>query len=249
MTAIVWNQVRPWIQSNTISTKPLEQYMPANQSPEGDSAIEESNAWIKTKIYPATPLSAVLLSQDTIYNATYDSARRNILRDETTDLQEKAAIHLKGRSWPIRRTAEGLAAVGLEEGRSTDWPAIGWKALAALRECQFIILNEEKRTVQFFPEDIRTWPPDSEVLFVEYECRYIWSRPTHTVSENLINKVLDAETNGWTVTWPLADGSMEELKRAIESLNLVSSGKKKETLRSLVGRGESVRHIVNNFVQ
>jgi hypothetical protein len=249
MSTLLWSQVNPWIQSNTTTTQSLTPYVPPNQSPDGCVAIQESDEWIKTQVYPATPLSAVLLTQDTIYNATYDSARKNILRDETTDLQEKAIVHLKGRGWPIRRTAEGLAAVGLEEGRSSSWPSLGWKALAALRECQFVILNEIKQTIEFFPEDVRTWSPDSEILFLEFECRYTWSRPTHTTTQNLIQKVLNAETNGWTITWPLADGTMEELRSAAESLNLVSSGKKKETLRSLVGRGQSIRSIVNNFMK
>jgi hypothetical protein len=38
---------------------------------------------------------------------------------------------------------------------------------------------------------------------------------------------------------------MEELRSATEKLNLNSAGKLKETLRSLVGRGQSIQNIVS----
>jgi len=244
MATISWKTIQPWIQSN-VSTWTLTPYIPTNQSAKGNSDTETDTGWITTTVYPATPLSAVLLYQDTIYNATYDSARKSILRDTTTDLQTSAITHLKGRAWPVRRTAEGLAAVGLEEGRASTWSSLGWNALAALRECQFVVCNTTAKTIQFFPEDIRTWSPALDVLFIEHECRTIWSNPTLSSKQCLQQKVLDAETNGWSISWPLADGSMEELKTAAEALQLNSAGKKKETLRTLIGRGQSVRHICN----
>jgi hypothetical protein len=246
-TVIEWSTLQGWIQSNPFHTKTLPHYKPTNQSAEGTAEIPQSNGWNKMPVFPATPLSAVLLSQDALYNATYESTRRSLLRDETTDLQEKAIVHLKGRAWPVRRTAEGLAAVGLEEGRASTWSSLGWNALATLRECQFVVLNETKQTIQFYPEDVRTWSHSIDTIFIEYECRYTWSNPGMSIYTMMKEKVLDQEANGWTIEWPLADGSMEELRASTEDLQLNSAGKKKETLRSLVGRGQSIRHFVRTF--
>jgi len=244
-TTFEWSTVQSWIQTNPFHSSSLSPYTPANQSAKGTPELSQSNGWSKTPVVPATPLSAVLLVQDALYNATYESTRRSLLRDETTELQEKAIVHLKGRAWPVRRTAEGLAAVGLEEGRASSWSSLGWNALATLRECQFVVCNETKQTIQFYPEDVRTWSPTMDIVFIENECRYIWTNQSLSVKQLLHEKVLAQESNGWTIAWPLADGSMEELRASTEALQLNSAGKKKEALRSLVGRGQSIRHLVH----
>jgi hypothetical protein len=244
-TILEWSTIQSWIQRNPFHTTTLPPYTPANQSAKGTPELSQLNGWSKTPVVPATPLSAVLLSQDALYNATYESTRRSLLRDETTDLQEKAIVHLKGRAWPVRRTAEGLAAVGLEEGRAASWSSLGWNALATLRECQFVVLNETKQTIQFYPEDVRTWSYTLDIIFIDHECRYIWTNSSLSVHQMIHEKVLNQESNGWTIEWPLADGSMEELRTSTETLHLNSAGKKKETLRSLVGRGQSIHQLVH----
>jgi hypothetical protein len=240
-STLCWDQIQPLLKKNPFKLSTLLPYVPVNQTIQGRDEEKETDGWTKTPVYPPTPLSAILLIQDSSYTATFDSTRRSILRDETTDLQEKAVIHLKGRVWPVRKTAEGIAAVGLEEGRATVWPDIGWRALATLRECQIIVINEEKKSVKFYPEDVRSWSANIDLIFVEYECRYIWTHANMKLSK----WISDREASGWTMQWPLTDGTMEELRSATEKLNLNSAGKLKETLRSLVGRGQSIQNIVS----
>jgi hypothetical protein len=241
MVSIVpWSQIQSSIGKNLHKSATLLNYISKNQTAQGNTDHPEPNGWIKQPVYPATPLSAVLLYQDCIYTSTIESGRRALLRDETTDLQEKAVLLLKGRGWPVRKTAEGIAAVGLEEGRASNWPAIGWRALAALRECQLVLLNEEKRTIQFYPEDIRNWSSQVDVLFVEYECRCIWITPPKIT---MCSWISEKEHEGWSIEWPLADGSLIELRAASEKLNENSAGKRKETLQKSVGRAQSIHQL------
>ena len=235
---IAWNQVQSWIQSNPHASNSLAPYKHVNQSIEGPEEIPDSEGWLKMQVVPPTPLSAVLLLQDTIYNASLESARRSILRDETTDLQEKALVLLKGRVWPIRRTAEGISAVGLEEGRASTWTELGWRALAVLRECQLVILDENKQSIHFYPEDIRTWSESTETYYIDHEARSIWTRSTPI---QLVTWLSDRESAKWTISWPLADGTMEELKASAAALHLTTAGKLKEVLRKLVGHGQAIQ--------
>jgi len=235
-TTLPWTKVLSSLKMNPYKTASLAKYIPTNQTAEGPVEHIESDGWIKQSVSPATPLSAVLLYQDCIYNATIESARKALLRDETTDLQEKAVLLLKGRGWPVRKTAEGIAAIGLEEGRASTWPAIGWRALAALRECQLVLLNEEKRSIHFFPEDIRTWSSQVETIFLEYECRFIWTKSTIHLNAWISEK----ESSGWSIDWPLADGTLIELRAASEKLNESSAGKRKEALQKSVGRAQAI---------
>jgi hypothetical protein len=238
-----WEQVHTWIQVNPHKSASLSHYKHASQSIEGSNEVPDIEGWIKHRVDPPTPLSAILLFQDTMYSASPETARKAMLRDETTDLQEKATIHLKGRAWPIRRTAEGLSAVGLEEGRPSVWTELGWRALAILRECQFVVINESSKTIQFFPEDIRTWIPTTDILFLDHEARSIWtsSSPVH-----LLSWLSKQESQNWSINWPLADGTMEELRSSAATLQLNTAGKLKETLRKLVGHGQAI-HLLSKW--
>jgi hypothetical protein len=238
-----WEQVQTWIQLNPHKSVSLSPYKLASQMIEGSNEVPDMEGWIKHRVVPPTPLSAILLHQDTMYNASPETARKAMLRDETTDLQEKASIHLKGRAWPIRRTAEGLTAVGLEEGRPSVWTELGWRALATLRECQLVVVNELSKSIQFFPEDIRTWISTIDIVFLDHEARTIWisSSPVH-----LLSWLSKKESESWSISWPLADGTMEELRSSAAALQLNTGGKLKETLRKLVGHGQSI-HLLSKW--
>lgn len=237
MATLTWSHVRSWIDSNPYKSKPLPKYISEKQSVLGVQGREE-DGWFKIPVCPATPLSAVILAQDSYYEASSELSRRATLRDETTDLQEKAVLLLKGRAWPVRRTAEGLGACGLEEGRSSDWPAIGWRAVCSLRECQIIIICEEKKEISFYPEDIRNWSNTIDTFCVDFECRFIWTR---TSSQAYLRYWLDErEKAGWTVHWPLAEGNMEELKAMAAKCPESFTGKMtKDVLQKKIGKSQS----------
>jgi hypothetical protein len=242
MATIPWPTLQTWLERNPFQTAALKPYELATETVSGPTEQQASDGWTRIPVQPATPLSAVLLAQDAMYSASPLSGRRALLRDELTDLQERALLHLKGRQWPVRKTAEGLAAAGLEEGRASTWPAIGWKAICALRECQLIVVNESARSIAFFPEDVRTWSPDVDVLFVEHEARMIWV-PTGT--PNIRKWISDHEHEGWTIEWPLADGGMEELKSSAQTLHETLPPKiNKDALRKKVGRAQSIHALL-----
>jgi hypothetical protein len=162
-----------------------------------------------------------------------------MLRDETTDLQEKSVLFLKGRQWPIRRTAEGIVAAGLEEGKT--WPELGWEALCALRECQLVSINEDKKQISFYPTDIRTWSSTTPVYIVDHEVRYLHKQSTPF---SLGLWLSQQEQAGWSIAWPIADGTVVELKAAAEKVNeTVPPRVTKDALTKRVGRAEAVHHL------
>jgi len=241
--SVTWPIVKSWIERNSFQTAALSPYISAHETIQGARDVEEEAGWVRTPVSPATPLSAVLLSQDTVYGASLVNGRYSLLRDELTDLQEKAMIHFKSRAWPVRKTAEGLAAAGIEEGRASSWPAIGWRAICALRECQIVVINEDKKHISFYPEDVRTWSSEIEVIYVEYEARYIW---TASKGHSLSKWLSDKDFAKWTIEWPLADGTMEELKAsAIKHNQNIPPKTNKESLRARVGRAESISTFAN----
>lgn len=242
MSIITWSHVQNWISKNPHKSASIPQYIPEKYTTLGVIGKEE-DGWIKTPVSPATPLSAILLAQNSYYDATPETARRHILRDETTDLQEKSVLHLKGRAWPVRRTNEGINLCGIEEGRSSTWPAIGWRALCALRECQIIIINEEKKQISFYPEDIRNWSETIDTFCVDSDCRFLWTSSNPHIQ--LAAWISKRETNGWIIDWPEAEGTMEELKEQASKCPEGFTGKiKKEILQKKIGKSQSYQTIV-----
>lgn len=237
MATLAWSTICEWTAKNPHKAKSLTPYVVTNSTVSLAPDHVDSDGWTRITVTPATPLSAVLMAQDVIYQASTEASHRSAIRDETTDLQEKAIIHLKGRQWPVRRTAEGIAACGVE-GRASSWPAQGWRAMAALRDCQIIVVNYDKKEIGFFPEDIRGWSAGIETIWVDYECRYIWTHDNAKVG-SWISK---HDASGWTIDYPLADGNMDELKEASAKVGDVLSTKlNKEALRRRVGRAQSIK--------
>jgi len=241
MATLSWTSVQPWLSVNPHNIH-LIPFKNASTSVEGLPELQGIiDGWTKQPVHPATPLSAVLLAQDPIFSSLNEGARRTIIREEVTDMQEKSILMLKGRQWPIRRTSEGIVAVGLEEGRS--WPELGWTALCALRECQIITLNEDKKIIKFFPEDVRTWSVNTEVLIMDHEVRYLHKQaPKFQLCLWLSQK----EVEGYIISWPLAEGSMVELKEKAEKLHQSIHGKVvKEQLCKRVGKAEGIHHLTS----
>lgn len=234
MTQVTWNQLQTWLRSNPHRTQRLTAEKPdAVSSPQSD--VE---GWQKQPIRPATPLSAILLAQDSLQSVLPDSARPSQIRDETTDLQEKAVLHLKGRAWPVRRTAEGISGCGMEENKKS-WTDLGWRALCVLRECQIVVLNEEKKEISFQPEDIRAWSSEVDTFCVDSECRFL---QTHTTPQKILSSWLsNRETAGWTIHQHETDGTMEQLRELADKYHEDLSKKpNKSVLMKRIGRAQSI---------
>lgn len=239
MSTLAWSNVQTWIQSNPHQIKSLAPFKWSRERIEGPEEGSDADGWIRSSVTPATPLSAILLSQDSLYQALPEHVRHSTLRETTTELQELVPNQLKGRQWPVRRTNEGLTACCLTEGRPIDWPTIGWRALATLRECQIILVNQNEQTITFFPEDIRCWSVSNEIIWMDHECRTIWTPPS---KPNLRDWLLKKEQSGWSIQWPEAEGTMEELKQAAHKVGEIILGKvTKDTLMKRVGRAQSIQ--------
>ena len=237
MATVDLKTVQNWIKVNPYQNASLKSYYGLETA-----AIKEDNiqndGWTKQLITPSTPLSVVLMIQDELYSAIPVTARSSRLRDETTDLQEKAAIHLKGRVWPVRRTAEGITAIGLEEERHSLWTSLGWRALCQLRECQIIVVNDALKNIVFYPEDVRLWSKETPIYIMDASAHINLIPPKNF---KLIQWLRKQESDGISVQWPEYDGTMEEIKALADKLGL-SKGTK-DVLRKKIGTSQSIKYL------
>lgn len=228
---VEWNTLTSWIQKN-----PTKDVCVSRAHSTETAAVEQDKAdtkgWTTVLVSPATPLSIVLFAQDPIYASSGLGARNSLLREETTDLQEKATLHLKGRAWPVRKTAEGISAVGLEEERHSLWTDHGWRALCALRECQLIILNQKTKEISFYPEDVRTWSEETEIIFLDSTARSMYIPPKGL---HLRTWIQEQQANSWIIHWPTPDGTIDELKALAEKVGVGNGKATKDVLSRRIG--------------
>jgi len=236
-TAIEWNSVQSWISKNPFKDTcvPRAHF---GESVQFEQEAVDTKGWKTCHVSPATPLSLVLYSQDPIYASSSLGARRSLLRDETTDIQEKATLHLKGRAWPVRKTAEGISGVGLEEERHSLWTDYGWRAICALRNCQIVVLHQKSKEVQFYPEDVRTWSEEVETLFIDSTARSLYIPPKGLVFKTWIQ---EQEANSWAIQWPTPDGSMEEMKALADKVGVSTAKITKDVLRRRIGEAQTLQ--------
>ena len=236
-TAVEWNSVESWISKNPQKTTTLPRARLA-ESIAFEKDTEDTKGWKTAHVNPATPLSVVLYAQDPLYGASSEGTRKSLLRDETTDLQEKATLHLKGRAWPLRKTAEGISGVGLEEERHSMWTEHGWRAICALRGCQLIVLNQKSKEMKFYPEDLRTWSEEVDTFFMDTSARCLYIPPKGLVLKKWIQ---EQEANSWVIEWPLPDGSIDELKALAEKVGVPMVKMTKDVLRRRIGEAQCLK--------
>jgi len=233
-----WSTLVGWISKNPNASKKLS--LPVQTVL--DEVPQESEIWTTIPVLPATPFSCILSLQDHSYLSHPEQSRASCLRDECTRLQEQATLTLRGRQWPVRKTAEGLAEVCLET--RGEYSSLGLHALAVLRECQLVIIQEQKKSIRFVPEDVRAWSSEIDVLFIQEDMRGAYLPPKSFSNKNLSKWLSDKEADGWTIQWPLADQALglEDVKKILIDHNeSVTMKQNKEALRKRAGRAQSVR--------
>jgi hypothetical protein len=236
-TTVEWNTLESWISKNPTKQASLSRAH-LGESVAFEKDTEDTKGWKTSHVSPATPLSVILYAQDPLYGVSSEGTRKSLLRDETTDLQEKATLHLKGRAWPLRKTAEGITSVGLEEERHSLWTDHGWRAICALRNCQIVLLDQKSKQVRFYPEDFRTWSDEIDTIFMDTSARCLYTPPKGLHFKKWIQ---EQEANSWVIEWPLPDGSIDELKALAEKVGVPMVKMTKDLLRRRIGEAQCLK--------
>lgn len=237
-----WKTVQSWISRNPNKNKLFPEISLKSDISNIPVEEESKTEWSTSEVSPSTPLSCLLFLTDATYQNLNEQSRLSLLRTECTNLQETAAVQCKGRQFPVRKTAEGLAQVGLEV--RGDYSTIGLKALTYLRDCQIVFLDEQKKHITFAPEDIRNWSEEKEIFYIQSDMRGIYQPPLGFTQKNLSKWLSDKEHDGWSVEYPLVDAatSVEDLKKLMTEHNEAIPNKiTKDALRKRVGKAQSIR--------
>lgn len=187
------------------------------------------------------PISLILWHTDTLYSYGLLSLQKSILRDKILELQQQAEG--LGRRWS-KKKVQDLLARQLESAPSEKMLE---EVLCELFQVQKVVIHKEKKSIGFYPTDMRLWKSDRPVLFADENNQWI-TTPNDT-DLTLLSWVTGKEDEGWSVAWPTADGKFEEMKAEVSKRQLdvhplpgspLGTRIKKDDWARVLGRAEAI---------
>lgn len=187
------------------------------------------------------PISLILCNTDTLYSYGLPSLQKSILREKILELQEQAEG--LGRRWSKKKVQDILARQ-LEGAPSEKMLE---EVLCELFQVQKIVIHKEKKSIGFYPTDMRLWKSDRLVIFADEDNRWIMT-PNDT-DLSLLTWITGKEEQGWSIAWPTAEGKFEEIKAEVSKRQLdvhplpgspLGTRIKKDDWARVLGRAEAI---------
>ena len=194
--------------------------------------------WEQFQLKPLTPpgaLSILLTISDPMYELGSIPLRRQLQTEHLLVLHQRVDREIVGRRFP-RKKIQDLLAAEVSAQNPTGSPLLE-EVLCELFGVQKVHLHRRNKTIRFYPPDIRVWKSDKPIVFAEEDNTWIFT-PDHDI--RLQEWLLEKEEEGWTVSWPTADGKMEDLKAAFQG-SAGTAKLKKDDLAKAVGRSQAIR--------
>ncbi len=191
---------------------------------------------------PPKLLTAWLYTIDPLFTIAGSAYRATEVREKGFALQEEAIKTIRGhRKLSKVKMGEAMGAATPNEDQTKVIAAI----LFAAKDIQIVLYNSEKKTVWTCPEDLRVWSNSRQTLWIDSACR----QALDATAAQLNSWISDRESEGWSIDWPLADGTMEEVRAKLghEFPHLIvhpsEPGKKvkKEDYCRTLGRAQAIR--------
>jgi hypothetical protein len=169
-----------------------------------------------------------------------------MVRDKSFELQGKALQTIRGN----RRLTRAKMADAVSSLKPTDEESrVTAAILYILHGVQTVCFDIEKKSVWFEPQDLREWSSKKATVWLDARCERMldWSAST---SPDFGKWLDEREEEGWSIPWPVADGTFEELKARIATRSLtvraLSFGDKvkKDDYARVLGKAEAIEHLL-----
>ena len=248
----VLKQLQSWIQENPNRTRevpPIEIRVISDTQEGEDVPATVAGGLVPTPLEPPGPVSHVLWKTDPEFRAATAQVRRSLLREAILLVTERADAELRGVKWQRKKVIEQLAAQQTAAvSPPMETPELD-RALAHLYNYQKVIVDEAGKKVKFVPADPRTWSAEFPIWGATTGSRAVLHRAgEESIGTGLAQWVEGRERDGWTIAWPEAEGTLEEIhatlaQRGIRDRPRVDKPKKADWALTL-GRSESIAHLL-----
>ena len=242
-TVVTLDNLKNIFGKNAFKTEKPKEIRIEPQTLDGDNQTVEDEGWVRRPLGCGGPLAVALRIKNYLFRDGSAAAQKVMLREAVTEAQGLAPSVLKGRKWPARRVAEALSNCLLA---SDKWNELTYASVCALNDIQILIVDTDKKTVSFAPEDPRLWKRNTSTYMMSKDGSWLFARPGDDESWSAVavgNWISDREAAGWKIEWPLAEGTMEALREILEDAGLAIEGRlKKDELAKRAGRTQAIKH-------
>jgi hypothetical protein len=199
-------------------------------------APERWDSFVLRPLDPPGALSLLLLTQEPMYELGSVPLRKQLLMESLLNMHERVDKELVGRRYP-RKKIQDLLATEISSQKPSGSPLLD-DVLCELFQVQKITIHRKTKSLTFSPPDPRTWIPSRPVLFAEED--NVWSLQAAS-DFSLSQWILRKQDDGWSISWPTADGKYEELKSVLTQKHIAFLPKqKKDELAQILGRSQSL---------
>ena len=165
------------------------------------------------------------------------------VRDTSFQLQEKAVASIRGnRKLTKASMAEALSAMNPTAEQTKKVAMI----LYEIYEVKTVCFDSDTKALWTVPEDLRRWSP-GPAIWIDARCENMIDWSSVGAKEVEMGEWLsDREDDGWSIAWPMAEGSFEEIKQKVIGRSVtprVPKPKKDDWARTL-GRCEAIEHFL-----
>uniref|UniRef100_A0A6C0JYT9 Uncharacterized protein n=1 Tax=viral metagenome TaxID=1070528 RepID=A0A6C0JYT9_9ZZZZ len=232
-----------------VSPIPIRVCSDTNETEEAPATL---CGWVPTPLEPPGPLAAILWKTNPEFRAGSIPIRRTIIRETILKLQVRVENELRGRRWSRSKITEQLT---LQQSADISPPQDTKdlnEALAYFYDIQIVFVDEANKKISWVPEDPRTWSANKPVWAMSVGSRAVFHRKgEESVANHLSQWVSDRENEKWRVIWPVADGTLEEIRSKINTLNVSLGSRLQKPLKAdyaiALGRAEAIRHLHDTF--
>lgn len=201
------------------------------------------NSWSSITMAPICPMGLLFYSLNPIVDGEYylnmrETERRTHHRNFCLTAQTTGYERIKSRKFPKEKTTDAILKSCFEENLN-KWIDLSWEALCAILEVQVCLMDDHKKVLKMFPEDLRTWTPEKPVIYGSPDARYFYKVPE---GHKLLDWITMKETEGYVIAWPeKEDDKVDALKGLCQAKGWTIPAKiKKAELVSFIGKMESL---------
>lgn len=241
-SAVTLKRALPMIGDNTRNSDYVMSTFKLIASPKGN--------WYTEELDPSGIVSFILWYRDPLYRTADKKLRRQLYTEALLDLQAELEQNITGTKWSRfrKRFVERLNTGNSTTATIKDRPAFEefWASRLNVQLVKISTKTDAGKHISFVPS-VETWTSDKPIIFVDENFESVFVAPDDGHERRTLYKwISDMDIAGWTIDWPIAEGSKDELDAAVIPIlqfTTVPEKAKKAELAVIVGRYNAISHL------
>ncbi len=260
METVTINNLKEWASKNPHSAVTLKRSVPMMLKIHNSEYVMNTfklipsqgnkGVWYTEDLEPSGIVSFVLWYRDPLYRTANKKLRQQLYTEALLDLQQELEGNITGTQWSRfrKRFVERLNTGSSTTMTVKDRPAFEafWASRLNVQLVKISTRTEAGKHISFVPS-VETWTSDKSIVFVDENFESVFVAPEDGFEKRTLFKwISDIENDGWTIDWPVAEGSKDELDAAVIPIlrfTTVPEKAKKAELAVIVGKYQAISHL------